>query len=255
MSLIVLDGKAMKIALLKYNLMNLKCILFDVDGTLADTERDGHRVAFNKAFAERKLDWHWDEDIYGQLLKVTGGKERMKYYQEHFIKQSLLSDDEIKSMHTCKTKHYINLLQSGNIPLRKGVKELIVQLHKLSITLAISTTTTPINVSTLLKTSLGEKSEALFDVIAAGDVIPNKKPAPDIYQYALKKLNIPAQNCIAIEDSSAGLESAVQAGIKTIVTTNNYTQNQDFSKASMVFENFDNINIELLNQLIGENYV
>ena len=235
--------------------MKLKCIIFDVDGTMADTERDGHRVAFNLAFTEIGLDWHWDEDLYGQLLKVTGGKERMKYYQTDFINNLVLNDAEIKEMHKCKTKHYIQLLQQGKIPLRKGVKELIEQAQSENIRLAISTTTTPINVTTLLKNTIGEDAELLFDVIAAGDIVQHKKPAPDIYNYALKELNLKAENCIAIEDSAAGLESAVQAGIKTIVTTNNYTKNQDFSKAELVLPNFDEITTQLLNSTIGENHV
>jgi HAD superfamily hydrolase (TIGR01509 family) len=235
--------------------MKLKCIIFDVDGTMADTERDGHRVAFNLAFAENKLNWHWDEELYGQLLAVTGGKERIHYYQTNFLKQSILDDAAIKDLHVCKTKHYIQLLKSGKIPLRKGVKRLIKEAKDENITLAIATTTTPINVTTLLQSTLGKDAESLFKVIAAGDIVPNKKPAADIYQYALQKLNIKANQCIAIEDSSAGLESAVQAGIKTIVTTNLYTQNQDFSKATKVLANFSEVNVQLLNQLIGENYV
>lgn len=249
--------------------MKLKCIIFDVDGTMADTERDGHRVAFNLAFKEKGLDWHWDEDLYGQLLAVTGGKERMKYYQNDFLKKEklskeklsnqLLNDDAIKIMHQCKTKHYVELLKSGKIPLRKGVKELIENAKQENITLAISTTTTPINVSTLLKATLGENSEKLFDVIAAGDVIRNKKPAPDIYYYALINLGLKAEECIAIEDSSAGLASAVAAGIKTIVTTNKYTQNQDFSQAEIVYPDFNEITTQSLNQTLiqskGENHV
>jgi HAD superfamily hydrolase (TIGR01509 family) len=235
--------------------MNLKCIIFDVDGTMADTERDGHRVAFNLAFKEKKLDWYWDEKLYGKLLKVTGGKERIKYYQTDFLHEKLLTDDEIKDMHACKTKHYVQLLEAGKIPLRQGVKRLIKQAKDENIRLAISTTTTPINVSTLLKSTLGNDAEQLFDVIAAGDIIPNKKPAPDIYYYALINLGLKPTECIAIEDSAAGLASSVNAGIKTIITTNSYTENQDFSKAEVIYPNFNQINIQSLNQLIGQNYV
>lgn len=235
--------------------MNLKCIIFDVDGTMADTERDGHRVAFNLAFVEKKLDWHWGETLYGKLLKVTGGKERMSHYQTDFLNQKTLSDDEIKRIHACKTKHYVDLLEAGKIPLRKGVERLIKQAKNENIRLAISTTTTPINVSILLKNTLGKDSEQLFDVIAAGDIIPNKKPAPDIYHYALKQLELDASECIAIEDSSAGLASAVGAGIKTVVTTNLYTEKQDFSKAQAIYPNFDKIDTQILTQLIGHNNV
>ncbi|HHL32326.1 MAG TPA: HAD family hydrolase [Oceanospirillales bacterium] len=235
--------------------MKLKCIIFDVDGTMADTERDGHRVAFNLAFAENGLDWHWDENLYGQLLKVTGGKERMKFYQQSFLNQNILSSTEIKQMHACKTKHYIRLLETGKIPLRTGVKDLIAQAQEQKIRLAISTTTTPINVTTLLKNTLGSESETIFDVIAAGDVVANKKPAPDIYYYALIKLGLKPQHCIAIEDSHAGLVSATAAGIKTIVTTNKYTEKQDFSAAEKIYPDFEQINTQSLNQLIGENHV
>ena len=235
--------------------MNLKCIIFDVDGTMADTERDGHRIAFNLAFVEFGLKWHWDEELYGLLLAVTGGKERVKYYQSHFLAKTELTDDQIKQLHTYKTKHYIKLLESGEIPLRKGVKILIKNARDENIRLAISTTTTPVNVSTLLHYTMGDSAVGFFSVIAAGDVVTNKKPAADIYLYALNKLKLHASQCIAIEDSQAGLESAVNAGIKTIVITNDYTKQQDFSKAVDVYPNFNKININLLQNIIGDNHV
>ncbi|MCB1594905.1 MAG: HAD hydrolase-like protein, partial [Xanthomonadales bacterium] len=142
--------------------MKLKCIIFDVDGTMADTERNGHRVAFNLAFEEHGLDWHWDEELYGKLLKITGGKERIKYYQTDFLKQDVLSDTEIKELHLCKTKHYVELLQSGKIPLRRGVKKLIDEALDENIQVAISTTTTPVNVTALLHATLGKDSEKYF---------------------------------------------------------------------------------------------
>lgn len=235
--------------------MPLKCLIFDVDGTMADTERDGHRVAFNLAFKEEELNWYWDEQLYGSLLKVTGGKERIKYYQSDFLKKNRLSDNKIKALHALKTQYYIALLKSGKIPLRKGVKRLIKQAQAENITLAISTTTTPINVTTLLKASLGSQGNSLFKVIATGDIVANKKPAPDIYRYTLEKLKIDKAQCLAIEDSEAGLESATQAGIKTIITTNVYTQNQDFSKAEKVYSNFSNINTQSLQEILGDNHV
>ena len=235
--------------------MKLKCIIFDVDGTMADTERDGHRVAFNLAFAEKGLDWHWDEKLYGKLLAVTGGKERMSFYQNDFLNQSILSKQEIKDLHAIKTKHYIQLLESGKIPLRAGVEKLIKQAHDENITLAISTTTTPINVTALLKANLGGQAESLFKVIAAGDIVKNKKPAADIYLYALEQLKLNAEDCIAIEDSEAGLQSAVQAGLKTIITTNEYTKNQDFTQAQQIHSDFSRIDTQLLKNIIGENHV
>ncbi len=236
--------------------MKLKCIIFDVDGTMADTERHGHRVAFNLAFKDFSLNWHWDESLYGQLLAVTGGKERIKYYQNDFLKKNILSDEKIKLVHQCKTKHYIALLQTGKIPLRQGVEKLIKEASKKGIRLAIATTTTPINVTTLLQSTLGENAENYFDVIAAGDVVANKKPGADIYNYTLSYLGIAAKNCIAIEDSSAGLIAADEAGIKTIITSNSYTKNQDFSKAQLVMPNFNKINTQLLTQITaGKNHV
>lgn len=235
--------------------MTLKCIIFDFDGTLADTERDGHRVAFNLAFKEKNLNWQWGENLYGKLLAVTGGKERINFYQTAFLKQKLLSQEEIKDLHAIKTKHYLQLLAAGKIPLREGVENLIKQAKKENITLAISTTTSSINVTALLKSTLGKAAEFLFKVIAAGDIVGNKKPSPDIYLYALKRLSIKAKHCIAIEDSEAGLLSSFQAGIKTIITTNKYTKNQDFTKATAVHSDFSQIDIKLLKKITGENHV
>lgn len=235
--------------------MKLKCIIFDVDGTMADTERNGHRVAFNLAFEEKGLNWNWDEELYGRLLKITGGKERINYYQTDFLKKQVLSDEQIKNLHACKTKHYVELLQYGKIPLRSGVKELIEQALQNNIKVAISTTTTPVNVTTLLHATLGKDSKKMFSEIAAGDIVPNKKPAPDIYLHALNNLNLRADDCIAIEDSEAGLESAVNAGIKTIITTNLYTQNQDFSKAELVTNSLAEVNLNQLINILGENHV
>ena len=160
-----------------------------------------------------------------------------------------------KDLHASKTRHYVNLLQSGKIPLRQGVKELIDEALVNKIKVAISTTTTPINVTTLLHATMGKGSEKLFTEIAAGDVVAHKKPSPDIYLLALKNLNLEPNECIAIEDSQAGLDSAVNAGIKTIITTNLYTQNQDFSKAELVTNSLAEVNLNQLENIIGENHV
>ena len=132
---------------------------------------------------------------------------------------------------------------------------MIEQALQNNIKVAISTTTTPVNVTTLLHATLGKDSEKMFSEIAAGDIVPNKKPAPDIYFHALNNLNLRADDCIAIEDSEAGLESAVNAGIKTIITTNLYTQNQDFSKAELVTNSLAEVNLNQLENIIGENHV
>ncbi|MCW9088172.1 MAG: HAD hydrolase-like protein, partial [Gammaproteobacteria bacterium] len=162
----------------------LKALLFDVDGTLADTERDGHRVAFNRAFSEAGLDWEWSEELYGKLLAVTGGKERIRYYLDSFntgfVPPAEL-DSFIAGLHQAKTRHYVEMLSSGAIPLRPGVKRLISEAREAGMRLAVATTTTPENVSALLENAMAPDAMDWFEVIAAGDVVPAKKPAPDIY--------------------------------------------------------------------------
>lgn len=215
----------------------LKALLFDVDGTLADTERDGHRVAFNRAFAEAGLDWRWDVELYGQLLEVTGGKERMRYYLERFrpdYRRPPDLDALIARLHAQKTKHYTALLAQGEIPLRHGVERLLREARGAGLRLGIATTTTPENVYALLENTLGKDSIGWFDVIAAGDIVPKKKPAPDIYLYALAQMHLLPQDCLAFEDSANGVQSARGAGIHCVVTINDYTRNHDFADAALV---------------------
>lgn len=212
----------------------LKALIFDVDGTLANTERDGHRVGFNQAFAEKGLDWHWSVELYGELLAVAGGKERLKYFIERDRPDLPEVSDLnafIKELHQLKNKYYQALLKEGAIPLRSGVKRLITEARANNIRLAIATTTTLSNAMALLEKTL---DPTWFEVIAAGDIVPQKKPAPDIYYYALEKLNLAPDNCLVFEDTEHGLEAATTVGLKTIVTVNNYTENQDFSEARLV---------------------
>lgn len=215
----------------------VRAVLFDVDGTLADTERDGHRLAFNAAFEESGLDWEWDVELYGELLAITGGKERIRHYMEKHapdeLKRSGLGD-WIAGLHKVKTKHYVALLERGGIPLRPGVARLIRHLRDAEIKIAIATTTTPENVTSLLKSTLGEDSPGWFDVIGAGDIVPGKKPEPDIYHWVLEQLGLPANQCIAIEDSENGVRASLAAGLDTVVTVNEYTRLQDFSGAAIV---------------------
>jgi len=215
----------------------LKALIFDVDGTVADTERDGHRVAFNVAFKETGLDWEWSVELYGKLLAVTGGKERMRYYLDNFNQDYARPDNLegfIAKLHKLKTHHYTELMSQGHIPLRPGVERLMNEARQQGIRLAIATTTTPKNVEVLLTETLGAESLEWFDVIAAGDIVESKKPASDIYDYALKELKLEAKNCLALEDSENGILSSLRADLKTIVTINEYTKDHDFSGASVV---------------------
>ncbi len=223
--------------------MTIKAIIFDVDGTLADTE-DGHRQSFNKAFAENGLDWNWDVELYDKLLKVTGGKERIKYYVADFLAGYAKPDnfdDFVKHLHAVKTGHYTAMLRDGLIPLRPGIKQLITEAHAAGITLAIATTTTPENVSALLEVGLGKDWAKYFSANGCGDIVPHKKPAPDIYDWVLRELKLSPSDCIALEDSNNGLRSALAAGIKTYVTLNPYTCKQDFAGAAAVFADLSDL--------------
>lgn len=217
----------------------LRALIFDVDGTLAETERDGHRVAFNETFKNHQLDWIWSDELYGELLTVTGGKERMKFYLQQYQRKLPEVDDLdsfIAQLHQEKTARYNSIVSEGQLPLRRGIKRLLLEARTAGLTLAISTTTSPQNVITLLEHSLDSEAATWFSVIAAGDIVPAKKPAPDIYLYALEKLRLRPENCIAFEDTHNGLKSALSANIHPVITVSYYSKTEDFTGASLVVD-------------------
>jgi HAD superfamily hydrolase (TIGR01509 family) len=212
----------------------LKALIFDVDGTLADTEKHGHRVAFNSVFSEMGFSWNWDEKLYGELLKVTGGTERILYYAKNYTDEPMEKIVNIvKEMHRRKNKIYEEILMQGEIQFRPGVRRLIEEISEAGILSAIATTTTPENVHSLFS---GERADLLkrFSFIGAGDIVPRKKPDPAIYNYVLNMLGISPDEAIAVEDSCNGIKSAMGADIKTIITVNDYTKDDIFDGALQV---------------------
>jgi HAD superfamily hydrolase (TIGR01509 family) len=211
----------------------LDAILFDFDGTIAETERSGHRVAYNAAFAQLGLDWTWDTALYGELLAVSGGKERIAHYLDRYRAGGRVYGDRTEllvAVHERKQQIFSAL--AGSIALRPGVRRVVREARAAGLRLAIVTTAAPAGVDAVLDRD--PELRAAFDLIAAGDIVPRKKPAPDIYAYALEKLGAHAQCCIAIEDAAIGLRAARTAGIATLVTVSEYTRGEDFSGAAAV---------------------
>lgn len=219
--------------------MALEALIFDVDGTIAETE-EAHREAFNRVFAEKELDWRWDRALYGQLLHITGGKERLRHFVRNYhpsqAERFIADDDLIVAMHKRKTQLYKDLVMGGEIPLRPGIERLIRTARAEGIKLAIATTTNPDPLNALFEGTLGRHALEWFDAVAAGDMVQNKKPASDVYLLALSGLQLAPEQCFAFEDTTLGLMAARGAGIATLVTVSSYSAGQDFTGAVAVVD-------------------
>lgn len=215
--------------------MTLSALLFDVDGTLADTE-ETHRQAFNAAFLEFRLPYDWSPDQYEVLLRISGGKERLAHFFESLPapreeRDRLLAN--VAGLHRVKTERYAELVASGGSPLRPGIARLLREATEAGIRVGIASTTTSANVAALLDAELGPNAHRRFAVIACGDVVPAKKPAPDIYRLALSTLGLGPAQAVAFEDSANGLAAAKAAGLFTVVTPTRWTASQDFGEADL----------------------
>ena len=223
--------------------MTLKALIFDVDGTLAETE-EAHRAAFNQTFEKWGLGWHWTEDDYRQLLKTTGGKERMRAHQQTLPNSARrLSDEDIAKLHIEKTAAYGAILASGQLQLRPGVADLITKARARGLKVAVATTTNTPNVEALCQCCWGKPALEVFDHVAAGDMVKQKKPAPDVFLLALEQLGLPADDCIAFEDSRNGVLSAKGAGLRTLVTPSAYTDQDNFDDADWVIATLEAENL------------
>jgi HAD superfamily hydrolase (TIGR01509 family) len=238
----------------------LTTLLFDVDGTLAETE-EIHRQCFNKAFKQAGLDWLWTPALYAELLAVTGGKERIRHYIDEYkpdFEHPENLTDYIADLHRSKTELYTRTIAEGKMPLRPGVRRLLSDARQAGLRLGIATTTSPGNVTVLLEKSLSADAPSWFEVIAAGSMAAAKKPAPDIYLYAMQKMGVEPSECLAIEDSENGLISAQQAGLKTLVTISQYTHSYDFSSAELVVDHLgepDNHSQLIQGSMYGSNFI
>ena len=214
----------------------IEALIFDVDGTLADTE-EAHRQAFNDAFRAHGLDFCWSRELYRELLQVTGGKERLAAF---FHRTRLTASDRIllsgliPRLHATKTSFYRESMGRGRVPLRSGVRRLMAEARAAGVRLAIASTTSPDNVSALLEGALGYGALNEFSVIVTGDAVSRKKPAPDIYLLALSRLGITARRAVAFEDSAIGVAAAKAAGLLTVATPSDWTREQDLAAADLV---------------------
>ena len=230
--------------------MKMKALIFDVDGTLADTE-EAHRNAFNESFRRHGLDWNWSKPRYAHLLATTGGKERLAAYIDSLPldrapRQALSA--RIAAIHATKTDIYGSMVAAGEVCLRDGVAALIDEAASANVRLAIASTTTLANIEVLLRATLGRHAIHRFAVVGAGDQVRHKKPAPEIYRFVLRELARSARECVAIEDSRNGLMAAKAAGLHTVVTPNFWTRAQDFSAADWVLPSLGKLDVRAIDE-------
>ena len=214
----------------------LRALVFDCDGVLAETERDGHRVAFNRTFAAKGYGFEWDAALYKELVKIGGGKERMKHFFDRTSWPAGTTDKDalIGELHQLKTHYYTQIIESGELPLRPGVARLVDEAVAAGVKLAVCSTSNEKSVHTVVEKLLGPARKAKFDVILAGDVVSKKKPDPEIYTLVLRRLGLKPTECMVIEDNRNGLLAAKGAGMYCLVTTHRYTEDEDFREADLV---------------------
>jgi len=218
----------------------MPALIFDCDGVLADTERDGHLPAFNQTFKEFAVPVHWSDTDYAEKVKIGGGKERMASILTPELAAEIgLSDDPadwsdtIAQWHKRKTAIYTERVAAGVMPARPGILRITTDAAGAGWTLAVASTSAEASVRAVLEHAVGEELASRFAVFA-GDVVPAKKPAPDIYLHALRELALDPDQAVVIEDSANGLQAALAAGLRTLVTVSSYTAEEDFSGASLV---------------------
>ena len=230
----------------------LQALIFDVDGTLADTE-SAHLAAFNQAFADMGMDWVWTTDMYTQLLEVSGGKERILHYWRQVNPDIRELDahalqDRINRIHELKTAAYESAVNAGAVELRPGVLRLMDEALAAGLQLAIATTTSPVNIAALMRGAIGADWRMNFTAIGDASTAPVKKPHPQVYLHMLKALDLPASQCLAIEDTRNGLRAAMAAGIDTVITTNAFTVHHDFTGALRVVPDLSQVTLALLRE-------
>lgn len=210
-----------------------------MDGVLADTERDGHRLAFNQAFEENDLNTFWDVERYGKLLEVGGGKERMTAHWSEVGWPENIPDEnrqeKVKELHLRKTDIFMDLINKGDIPLRPGVLRIVDDALAAGLKLAVCSTSNVKAVTSLVDTLMGTDRASKFQIFA-GDMVQRKKPAPDVYNLAVEEMGLDKSRCVIVEDSGIGLAAAKAAGISCIVTKSSYTAGEDFTAADMIVD-------------------